>query len=192
MSDPILLGIGAGVIIGAIGIVVTLANGLKKSDASTSAPTTAPRTSQPMPADQPQTVFPAPPPSVKESAEEPTQRVHGSAPTLTAIVDEPDAPEPPDVHPADEDVEDVEDEPGFPSEDAELAPETVQPEPETDAERAAKAPYASGLVAPVELWIGDTRIVVKDGTRTQLKFRSYADSLLSALKEAKDETDKGV
>ncbi|HET6351952.1 MAG TPA: hypothetical protein VFG89_07480 [Coriobacteriia bacterium] len=179
MADPILLGIGAGIVIGVIGIVITLATGLNKSSNKSVSAVGGPA-SQLMPADEPQTTFPAPRPLVLEPAEEPLLPVPETRYLPADAAGVSDAVEGPQV------AGEIE------PEDAELAPEPAQAKNESDTDRAAKAPYASGLVAPVELWVGDTRIVVKDGTRTQLKFRSYADSLLSALKEAKDETDKGV
>lgn len=44
------------------------------------------------------------------------------------------------------------------------------------------------MVAPVELWFGDSRIGVKAGSATYDRFRKYADSLLLDLKDARSAT----
>jgi hypothetical protein len=46
-----------------------------------------------------------------------------------------------------------------------------------------RAEYAEfKMVAPVEMWFGDSRVGVKAGTKTYEKFRKYADVLLGDLK----------
>jgi len=41
------------------------------------------------------------------------------------------------------------------------------------------------LVAPVEMWFGESRIGVKAGTKTYDQFRKYADVLIADLQAAK-------
>ncbi|HSK46536.1 MAG TPA: hypothetical protein VLA05_00855 [Coriobacteriia bacterium] len=41
---------------------------------------------------------------------------------------------------------------------------------------------------PVEIWFGDARVGVRDGTQTSRHFRKYADRLLADLKAAQEAT----
>jgi hypothetical protein len=50
--------------------------------------------------------------------------------------------------------------------------------------RRAAAPEIV-LTAPVEMWFGDYRVGVKEGTRTYQQFRRYADVMLADLGAAK-------
>ena len=58
------------------------------------------------------------------------------------------------------------------------APPAPDPAPERDAPEF-------DLVSPVEMWFGDTRVGVKEGTKTYELFQRYASALLNDLSEAR-------
>jgi hypothetical protein len=65
-----------------------------------------------------------------------------------------------------------------------------QPLPEPDARLSippepAESPDDFEMVAPVEMWFGDSRVGVKEGSKTFDQFRRYADNLLEDLRESK-------
>lgn len=66
------------------------------------------------------------------------------------------------------------------------SPSPVPAPASRELKRAASASVPDiVLVAPVEMWFGESRIGVKPGTRTYDQFRKYADVLMADLKAAK-------
>jgi hypothetical protein len=68
---------------------------------------------------------------------------------------------------------------------------TLGPESEHDGSVFAPSPYPRQqaipdfeLVAPVEMWFGEERVGVREGTKTYEQFRRYADELLDDLRAA--------